>query len=103
MLLIAGSGPTDRDGNSRSAGISPNTLELLAQGLAERGISSLRFDKRGVAASAAALSSESDITLNTEVEDVRRWERFLLRQPHIACIVLAGHSEGALLAMLGGA
>ena len=46
VLIIAGSGPTDRDGNSTIPGVRPDTLHLIAQGLAAQGISSLRFDKR---------------------------------------------------------
>ena len=40
VLLIAGSGPTDMDGNTNSGGFSMknNSLKLLAEGLAQRGI-----------------------------------------------------------------
>ena len=53
VLLIAGSGPTDMDGNTNSGGFSMknNSLKLLAEGLAQRGIATLRFDKRGIASS----------------------------------------------------
>lgn len=56
VLLIAGSGPTDMDGNTNSGGFSMknNSLKLLAEGLAQRGIATLRFDKRGIASSSAA-------------------------------------------------
>src|SRR5690242_17860196 len=50
-LLVAGSGPTDRDGNSALDGLPLDSLKLLARGLAGRGIASLRYDKRGVGAS----------------------------------------------------
>ena len=54
VLLIAGSGPTDMDGNSPLLHGKNNLLKYLAEGLAENGIASLRFDKRGIATSAAA-------------------------------------------------
>jgi len=100
VLIVAGSGPTDRDSNSAIAGVRPNTLKLLAQGLAAQGITSLRFDKRGIAASAPALTSEADMTFGTLVDDVVAWAGFLRGQPGVRCVVLLGHSEGALLATL---
>lgn len=47
VLIIAGSGPTDRDCNS-AMGIRTNAYKLLAADLVKNGISSLRFDKRGI-------------------------------------------------------
>src|SRR5512141_1970313 len=58
VLIIAGSGPTDRNGNSPALPGSNNSLKMLADGLAQRGIASLRYDKRGIAASRAAMTSE---------------------------------------------
>ena len=52
VLLIAGSGPTDMDGNNPM--MKNNSLKFLAEGLAQKGIASLRFDKRGIAGSTAA-------------------------------------------------
>jgi uncharacterized protein len=46
VLILAGSGPVDRDGNLPSA--CNDSLKLLANGLADQGIASLRIDKRGV-------------------------------------------------------
>ena len=57
VLIIAGSGPTDRDGNNIS--LQNNSLKMLAQGLYENNIASFRFDKRGIARSAAAGTAEN--------------------------------------------
>src|SRR5437016_12664075 len=46
-VIIAGSGPTDRNGNSLM-GIRPNSYAQLAWRLAERGIATLRYEKRGM-------------------------------------------------------
>ena len=54
VLIIAGSGPTDRDGNTPLLPGKNDTLKQLALGLASRGVASVRYDKRGVGASAAA-------------------------------------------------
>lgn len=76
-ILVSGSGPTDRDGNSRDGAggvaLRNDALKLLAEGLAARGIATLRFDKRGVGASAGAVTSEADVRVGDFVEDVRRW------------------------------
>ena len=60
VLIIAGSGPTDRDGNSPLLPGKNDSLKMIALGLAENGIASVRFDKRGIAQSAAAMTSEAD-------------------------------------------
>ncbi len=60
-LIIAGSGPTDRDGNSAMLAGKNNSLKMLAQSLAAANIASLRCDKRGIAASAASGPKEADL------------------------------------------
>jgi pimeloyl-ACP methyl ester carboxylesterase len=100
VLIIAGSGPTDRDSNSTIPGVKPNTLKMLARGLAAQGIASLRIDKRGIGASGPALTSEADLTFDDLVKDVVDWARFLRAQNGVRCVVLLGHSEGALLAAM---
>lgn len=103
VLLIAGSGPTDRDGNSTVPGVKPATLKLIADGLAANGIASLRFDKRGIAASAAAMKSEADLHFSDYVDDAVVWTEFLKHQPHVRCVFILGHSEGALIGALAAA
>ena len=53
-LIIQGSGPTDKDGNSAMLGGKNNSLKMVAESLADLGIASLRFDKRGMGMSADA-------------------------------------------------
>jgi alpha-beta hydrolase superfamily lysophospholipase len=100
VLIIAGSGATDRDGNSPVPNVKPNMYKLLAEGLAVEGIASLRFDKRAIGASAAASPPENELRLSTYVDDAVAWTEFLRRQPGVTCVVLIGHSEGALIAPL---
>lgn len=100
VLLVAGSGPTDRDGNSTVPGVRPATLKLLTDGLAAQGVANLRFDKRGIGASAAAAPAERDLRFGTYVADAVAWTRDLAAQPGVACVVIVGHSEGALVAAM---
>ncbi len=100
VLLIAGSGPTDRDGNSTVPGVRPASLKLIARGLAAAGVSSLRYDKRGIGRSAPAMGREADLRFPTYVDDAVLFARLLKAQPGVTCVVLLGHSEGALIAAL---
>lgn len=96
-LIIAGSGPTDRDGNS-VLNLRSNAYKLLAEGLAAEGISTLRYDKRGVGASQAALTAEKDLRFETYVDDARAWSHELAVRSGVERVWLIGHSEGALIA-----
>ncbi len=70
VLIIPGSGPTDRDGNN-PAGIKAATYRLLAEGLASRGVATLRIDKRDMFASAAATPDANAVTIADYVVDVQ--------------------------------
>lgn len=100
VLIIAGSGPTDRDGNSAALPGPNNSLKLLAEGLAARGIASLRYDKRGIAASAAAATSEADLRFETYADDAAAWATRLRGDARFSTVSILGHSEGSLLGML---
>ncbi len=98
MLLIGGSGPTDRNGNQ--GGTGPGELRQLAEQLAEKGIASLRYDKRGVGRSPAPGLREEDLVLNSYVDDAVAWLGWLQQRPDLGKRIVAGHSEGGLIAML---
>lgn len=98
VLLISGSGPTDRDGNNPM--MKNNSLKQLAFALCDSGIATLRFDKRGIAESAKAMSKESDIRFDDYVNDVKKWVSFLKKDKRFTQIIIAGHSEGSLIGMI---
>lgn len=100
VLIIAGSGPTDMDGNSALAGMKNNSLKYLAEELGRRGIGSLRFDKRGIASSAAAGKDEYSVRFEDFIKDVREWIDLLSRDRRLSGIYIVGHSEGALIGMI---
>jgi len=97
VLMIAGSGPTDRDGNNPS--MKNNSLKMLSDSLLLQGISTFRFDKRGVAQSQIKNLKEEEMNIDTMVEDVKKWIDLLSSQSNRKIIVL-GHSEGSLIGML---
>jgi pimeloyl-ACP methyl ester carboxylesterase len=98
MLIIPGSGPTDRDGNN-PLGVKGATYRLLAEGLAERGIGTVRIDKRGMFASAAAVADANAVTIDDYVADVDAWIGVIRKETGVSCVWLLGHSEGGLVAL----
>jgi uncharacterized protein len=98
LLIIPGSGPTDRDGNS-PLGIRASTYRLLAEDLFAEGISTLRIDKRGLFGSAAAIADPDAVTIADYAEDVRIWTLILRERTGAACVWLLGHSEGGLVGL----
>lgn len=97
-LIIAGSGPTDRNGNN--AQMKNNSLLLLAHELAAQGIASLRYDKRGIGKSASAMISEEQLSFENYVEDANAWASELKADPRFNRLIIVGHSEGSLIGML---
>lgn len=100
VLIIQGSGPTDKDGNSAGIPGKSNSLKMLAEALAHEGIASLRFDKRGMGLSQSAGKQEQNLTFDDFVADASRWFDYLANQKRFTKIGIAGHSQGSLIGML---
>ncbi len=98
VVIIAGSGPTDRNGNS-VMGIRPNSYAQLAWRLAERGIASIRYDKRVLPATKGAVDI-SRLTMDDFAADARAAAASLARDRRFSRVVLLGHSEGSALALI---
>ena len=99
-LIIAGSGPTDRDCNSILSGIKTDAYKLLAHQLSAYGIATVRYDKRGVAKSKDALKSETDIRFDDYISDASDWVQLLRSDSRFSKVIIIGHSEGSLLGMV---
>ena len=95
VILIAGSGPTDRD--ETVAGIP--VFGHIARDLVKAGFFVVRYDKRGVGQSGGRSESA---TIADYAEDARQVLLWLEKRKDVnkARIALVGHSEGALVAML---
>lgn len=100
-VIIPGSGPTDRDGNS-PAGIAAAQYRLLAQELAARGVSSIRIDKRGMFSSKAAIADANKVSIAAYAADAHAWAKRARALTGARCAWLVGHSEGALVALAAG-
>lgn len=100
VLIVAGSGPTDRDGNNSLLKGHNDSLKRLALRLAEAGIASIRYDKRGVAASSAAGPLERELRFTAYAQDAAAWVQLLKADPRFSKVAVIGHSEGSLIGML---
>jgi len=100
VLIIAGSGPTDRNCNSPALGVQTNTYKMLAEGFAQNNISTLRYDKRGIGDSKSAMTSESELRFDIYINDVVAWINLLKSDKRFSKVIVLGHSEGSLMGMI---
>jgi len=98
VLLIAGSGPTDR--NCNQPFLQTNAFKMLTDSLLKNNIATLRFDKRGIAESIAAGSNEIDLRFENYISDVQAFIDTLAKDKRFSKIIVAGHSEGALIGLI---
>lgn len=98
VLIIPGSGPTDRDGNN-PMGLTAAPYRLLAEALATTGVSTVRIDKRGMFGSKAAIADGNDVTIGAYAADAHAWVDMLRKRSGRPCVWILGHSEGALVAL----
>ncbi len=97
-LIIAGSGPTDRNGNSIFT--QNDCLKQLAAKLAENKIASVRYDKRGIGESKDAAIKEEDLRIEHYMDDVKSWIKLLRENKQFSDVIIIGHSEGSLIGMV---
>ena len=97
-IIIAGSGPTDRDGNN-PMGDKADSYKLLAHALDSAGIASFRYDKRGVGSSIPVAFKESNIIFEDYIHDAENIYNYLHDTLSYKNIYFLGHSEGSLIGM----
>lgn len=95
VIIHAGSGPTNKDGNTIGNGKN-NSLKMIAEDLAAQGIASVRFDKRGIGENTALIANEANLTFAHYVNDVLAIVDYMKQDSRFTTIHLLGHSEGAL-------
>jgi len=99
ILIVPGSGPTDRDGNN-PLGVRASPYRLIAEGLAARGIRSVRIDKRGMFGSDRAIPDANAVTIEDYAADIHTWVATIRETLGAPCVWVLGHSEGGLSALL---
>jgi pimeloyl-ACP methyl ester carboxylesterase len=102
VLIIAGSGPVDRNGNSPKLNLLTNTYKLIAEVLGKENIASLRYDKRMVGQSAAG-QKEDNLRFDDYVDDAIGMINLLKEDQRFSKVIVLGHSEGSLVGMLAAA
>lgn len=95
-VIVPGSGPTDRDGNS-TLGLRTDAYQQLASALVGRGIATLRYDKRGIGQSQG--HREESITLTSSAQDLAALIRETKSKEPFSSVTLVGHSEGGVVAL----
>jgi len=99
VLIIPGSGPTDRDGNN-DIGLHTNTYLMIADSLEKEGIASVRYDKRGIGESARDFKIEENLTFDDMVNDAVGFIKMLQDDKRFSKVIILGHSEGSLIGMI---
>jgi esterase/lipase len=99
VILIAGSGPTNRSGNSTMGGIN-NSLKFLAEGLTQNGIAVYSYDKRIFAQMITKTVDEKTLSFEDFINDTKDVITYFKSQKKYSKIIIAGHSEGALIGMV---
>ncbi|MFJ7972632.1 alpha/beta hydrolase [Psychrobacillus sp. NPDC096389] len=100
MVIIAGSGPTDRNGNSIALPGKNNSLKMLAEDLAKEGVATIRYDKRGVGKNMSLASKEEDLRFDHYIDDAAAWVQLAKEDARFSNVGIIGHSEGSLIGMV---
>jgi pimeloyl-ACP methyl ester carboxylesterase len=98
VILIAGSGPTDRDGNQK--GLVNNSLKYLAEEVAKNNITVFSYDKRIFAQMATGKIDEASLSFDNFIDDAKAVISYFKNQKKYHSITIAGHSEGALIGLV---
>ena len=98
VILIAGSGPTNRDGNQQ--GLTNNSLKMLCESLANTGTAAFSFDKRVIAQMKTGTIDESTLRFNDMIDDAKSVLSYFHLKKKYDKVIVAGHSEGSLIGMV---
>ena len=98
VILIAGSGPTDRDGNQK--GLTNNSLKYLSEELARNEIAVFSYDKRIIAQMLSGTVNEATLSFDDFINDAKEVLTFFKNKKKYNKIIIAGHSEGSLIGMI---
>ena len=98
VILLSGSGPTDKNGNQK--GVENNSLLYLSEALAKNNIAAFSFDKRTVVLAKDKTTSEKEMTFEYLINDAKEVIAYFKNKKQFRRIIVAGHSEGSLVGMV---
>ncbi|SOC23550.1 hypothetical protein SAMN05880501_115105 [Ureibacillus xyleni] len=98
-IIVAGSGPTDKNGNS-VAGVKSDSYKMLAEQLAEKNIATIRYDKRGIGENTIIVKDPNAVQFYDFAKDVASIIAYANSQDSFTSVHVIGHSEGAILSTL---
>lgn len=98
VIIIAGSGPTDRNGNQNM--MKNNSLKFLAEGLYKNGIASFRYDKRIIKIMKTGAIDEKKIKFDDFIEDAISVINHFKKDDRFSGVYIIGHSQGSLVGMI---
>jgi uncharacterized protein len=94
ILIVDEMGPADRDGNSIFSKTKTNSIKKLAEALARAGIASLRYDRRGIGESAAAIGKTSELRFKSYVDDAVGFLDLLKKDSRFFIRGVLAHGDG---------
>lgn len=98
VIIIPGSGPTDRDGNNVM--MKNNSLKYLAENLSEKNIAAYRFDKSVLSYSKEDLKNIDSLTFDVFIDEAKSVINYFKQTEDYSKIIVAGHSQGSLVGMV---
>lgn len=98
LILLAGSGPTDRDGNQ--PGVQNNSLKMIAESAAKSGIAVYSYDKRIFAQMKNGTLDEKTLSFEDFITDAKQAISYFRLKKTYSKIIVGGHSEGSLIGMV---
>lgn len=98
VIIIAGSGPTDRDGNQPM--MKNNSLRFLAEELYKKDIASFRYDKRILKEIELRIINEKQLRFSDFIDDAVSVLNHFKKDDRFSKIYIIGHSEGSLIGMV---
>ncbi|MBN9383233.1 MAG: alpha/beta hydrolase [Chitinophagaceae bacterium] len=98
-LIIAGSGPTDRDGNN-PLGVKAAPYRMLSESLQKNGIATYRYDKRFIGESANIKGRMDTLRIEDYIDDAVKCIQRLRADGRFSRVIVIGHSEGALIGVV---
>jgi alpha/beta superfamily hydrolase len=98
VIIIAGSGPTNRNGNQ--IGMQNNSLKFLAEAIAKDGNVVFSFDKRIITQMKEGTLDEKSLSFEDLIHDVKDIIDYFKNEKKYNKIIIAGHSEGSLIGMI---